>query len=488
MERNKYYQSKSFLKLLHRYEEAVSEGHVPYLEADELTDIAEYYMTGRQDAKANQAIQAAIDMHPSSVDPQIFLARQKLFYGKLDEARSILEAITEQDDCEVIYIHAELLIKEGHPQEATAFLLEKMELMQDCLDTYLHDCISIFMDYDKWEEAKEWLERLRESFPNHPKLPIMEAEIQMGLDDYESALAALQKIVEKDPYNSEAWNLLSETYGALDRNAEALEAADYALAINPEDSDALLMKANSYMHDDQVDEAIECFTKYLDAQPDDLSAMISMIICYSTSTRFEEVLTLTEKAEQLALKLPDRKDDLTQIYQLRAMAFGYCHKTSEGLATIEKARRYCEKSEQWRLDLSIADIYLQNNKPKTAERYYLQVMKDTSEQCETLFHIALSYCTAGLYDTAINLLNDVWSMLGSQEGRFVVPYIAHCYYRKNDMDNFLQYLQVAPYCDRVTTQNIFRDIFPDMPPEDFYAYAYKEVHGVFPPDNLTLQT
>ncbi|MGX8697499.1 MAG: tetratricopeptide repeat protein, partial [Prevotella sp.] len=75
---------------------------------------------------------------------------------------------------------------------------------------------------------------------------------------------------------------------------------------------------------------------------------------------------------------------------------------------------------------------LQNNKPKTAERYYLQVMKDTSEQCETLFHIALSYCTAGLYDTAINLLNDVWSMLGSQEGRFVVPYIAHCYYRKND--------------------------------------------------------
>ena len=67
MERNKYYQSKSFLKLLHRYEEAVSEGHVPYLEADELTDIAEYYMTGRQDAKANQAIQAAIDMHPEVV-------------------------------------------------------------------------------------------------------------------------------------------------------------------------------------------------------------------------------------------------------------------------------------------------------------------------------------------------------------------------------------------------------------------------------------
>ena len=128
---NKYYQSRHFLRLLHRYEKSVSEGHVPYLEADELTDIAEYYMTGKQDAKANQAIQAAIDMHPDSVDPQIFLARQRMFYGQLDKAHAIVDAITEQDDCEVIYIRAELFIKEGHADQASDFLLEQMGKMQD---------------------------------------------------------------------------------------------------------------------------------------------------------------------------------------------------------------------------------------------------------------------------------------------------------------------------------------------------------------------
>ena len=46
---NKYYQSRHFLRLLHRYEKSVSEGHVPYLEADELTDIAEYFAEGVQD-------------------------------------------------------------------------------------------------------------------------------------------------------------------------------------------------------------------------------------------------------------------------------------------------------------------------------------------------------------------------------------------------------------------------------------------------------
>ena len=206
---------------------------MPYLEADELTDIAEYYMTGKQDAKANQAIKAALDMHPDSVDPQIFLARQKMFYGKLDEARSIIDGITEQDDCEVIYIRAELLIKEGRPDKASDFLQQQLPQMQDSLDTYLYDCTSIFMDYDQWDFAQEWLEQLQDSFPTHPRLPIMEAEIQMGLDDYESAYAQLKAILEEEPFNSEAWNLLAETCVTLEKFPEAQEAADYALAINP---------------------------------------------------------------------------------------------------------------------------------------------------------------------------------------------------------------------------------------------------------------
>ena len=224
---NKYYQSRHFLRLLHRYEKAIAEGQTPYMEADELTDIAEYYMTGKQDAKANQAIKAAIDMHPDSVDPQIFLARQRLYYGQLDEARDIIDAITEQDDQEVIYIRAELLIKEGHADKASDFLLQQMDAMQDCLDTYLYDCVSIFMDYDKWELAGQWLEHLKSAYPTHPRVPIMEAEIDMGLDDYEDAYTLLKEILEKEPYDSEAWNLLAETCIALEKFTEALEAAGF---------------------------------------------------------------------------------------------------------------------------------------------------------------------------------------------------------------------------------------------------------------------
>lgn len=479
-ESNKYYQSRHFLRLLHRYEKAISEGQTPYMEADELTDIAEYYMTGKQDAKANRAIQAAIDMHPDSVDPQIFLARQRMFYGELDEARSIIDAITEQDDQEVIYIRAELLIKEGQPDKASDFLFEQMSLMQDCLDTYLYDCVSIFMDYDKWELAQEWLEQLKDNYPTHPRLPIMEAEIKMGLDDYEDAYILLKKILDEEPYNSEAWNLLAETCIALEKFSEGLEAADFSLAINPQDNTALLMKANAHMHEGPMTDAIEYYKKYLESQPEDLNVQLSLALCYCSEERFKELLPLLEKAEKYTRKLPDREAALSQILQLKAFALSRQDRISEAINLAEEAKKYTDETMLWKCYMTEGDIYLQSKQTKLAEDHFAIALEKSPEKGETLFNIALSYSNAGYNDVAIDLLDDVWTIYGTEEGKFVVPYLANCYLRKNDMENFLTYLKLAPSCDRDATQLLFRDRFPDIAPEDYYAYAYKEVHGSFP--------
>ena len=477
---NRYYQSRHFLRLLHRYEKAVSEGHMPYLEADELTDIAEYYMTGKQDEKANQAIQAAIDMHPDAPDPQIFLARQKMFYGQLDEARAIIDGITEQEDCEVIYVRAEILIKEGRAQEASAFLHEQAELMQDSLDTFLYDCAAIFMDYDQWELAEEWTAILKDTYPTHPSLPIMEAEIKMGLDDYETALPMLQDILEEEPYNSEAWNLLAETYVALEKYPEAQEAADYSLAINPQDSNALLMKANAYMRDEQMATAIQHYTQYLEKQPDDLSVQLSLAICYNSTERFEEALALLSKAEQYARKLTDRQTDLSQIYLMRAYALSRQKKFHEALTAMARAREIGGEQQSWQFDIAEAEIYLWNGQAKQAEDFFAKSLSESPEQGETLFNIALAYSNAGYYDCAIDLLDDVWTIYGTQEGKFVVPYLADCYLSKNDMPNFLKYLQLAPSCNREATLHLFRDRYPGVAPEEYYAYAYRDVYGQFP--------
>ena len=304
----------------------------------------------------------------------------------------------------------------------------------------------------------------------------------MGLDDYESAYTLLKAILEEEPYCSEAWNLLAETCVALDDMAEAIEAADYSLAINPQDNNALLMKANAFMHESQMPEAIEHYRKYLEAQPDDLSVTLSLALCYCNEERFKEVLPLLDKAEQYALKLPDREADLSQILQLKAFALSRLDRVSEAISLVEKAKEYTDETLLWKCYMTEGDIYLQAKQTKLAEDHFTIALEKSPEKGDTLFNIALSYSNAGYNDVAIDLLDDVWTICGTQEGKFVVPYLANCYLRKNDMENFLMYLKLAPYCDHEATRILFRDRFPDIDPEDYYAYAYKEVHGVFPKD------
>ncbi len=79
-----YFQEEEFKKNLALYEQMLQGGQSVYLEADELTDIAEYYLVQNDTDKAMACIQYALNIHPGSIDPLIFLARQKntrLYYG-----------------------------------------------------------------------------------------------------------------------------------------------------------------------------------------------------------------------------------------------------------------------------------------------------------------------------------------------------------------------------------------------------------------------
>ena len=83
-----YFQEEEFKKNLALYEQMLQGGQSVYLEADELTDIAEYYLVQNDTDKAMACIQYALNIHPGSIDPLIFLARQKMFNGDIEGAKT----------------------------------------------------------------------------------------------------------------------------------------------------------------------------------------------------------------------------------------------------------------------------------------------------------------------------------------------------------------------------------------------------------------
>ena len=73
-EEDDYFQSEEFLDILGRYEQAASTGHTPYMDSDELVDVADYYMSQGKHKEAIKATELALELHPDAQDPVTMMA------------------------------------------------------------------------------------------------------------------------------------------------------------------------------------------------------------------------------------------------------------------------------------------------------------------------------------------------------------------------------------------------------------------------------
>ena len=81
-----YFEDPEFKEILAKYEGMV-ESHTPtYFDAEELTDIAEYYTSINEEEKADGAIQLALELHPTNTDALIFKSRSLAIKGNINEA------------------------------------------------------------------------------------------------------------------------------------------------------------------------------------------------------------------------------------------------------------------------------------------------------------------------------------------------------------------------------------------------------------------
>ena len=119
-----YFEDQEFKNILAKYEGMV-ESHTPtYFDAEELTDIAEYYAYINDEEKADKAIELALQLHPANTDALIFKSRSLAIKGNLEEAYRVADLIEDTSDREVKFLKADLLIEENHIDKAEEILEE----------------------------------------------------------------------------------------------------------------------------------------------------------------------------------------------------------------------------------------------------------------------------------------------------------------------------------------------------------------------------
>ncbi len=248
-EEDDYFQSEEFMDILERYEQATASGHTPYMDIDELIDVADYYLsTGKYD-QAKEATELALELHPDAEDPVTMMADIMFETQQWKEAIVWLNRVLDNNPFDLqawvnitdSYLQTEqyaealdsaeyaLAIQPDHPQATLqkAFALTHQERYQEAgeiFDHYLEQCpddeLALYHAafnlcfLERYAEANKMLTRAEELSeglsPEHLNICLQRSYTEARLGNLQEALAALERSKSfVDPDANVDYNLLT---------------------------------------------------------------------------------------------------------------------------------------------------------------------------------------------------------------------------------------------------------------------------------------
>ena len=479
----KYFETPEFKEILTTYETAKDAGTQLYMDADELTDVAEYYSMVKQDeAAADEVIDFALQLHPDAVDPQIFKARQFMLQGDTEHALQVCDAIEDQQHREVFFLRAELLVRNEKLEDAATLLQDARQQMDEDMDYFLYDSAYIFIDYRQFEWALLFANDLEEMAPDWYKTWQLQADVQLGLENYAVALRYIERMLDVDPFSTESWNWRAEAYCGDNEYSEAMNSIEYALAIEPENERAMQLKAWVLLQQGNTADAHQLYLKEIEKAPDNEQNWLYDSYCLLDTEELDDALAAIEKAEALADGV---SPDQITIYEQHAQILSRRGEVEAAISYLDKAEwESVSDTEPADFDLLRARVFAENQRPADAvemiERAYTKV--DEEQQEDIYYRAGLLLFDTGYYEAAKNIFGEFLNHHTDPKEQAVDhAYLAYCAMMLKNDDDALQHIRQAQDAPE-QLRELFEDEFPNVEPADYYDYYYYRTYGHWPQD------
>ena len=408
-----YFEDPEFKEALARYEGMV-ENHTPaYFEADELTDIAEYYASKGRHKDADKAINLAIQLHPDNIDALIFQARSLMLLGKKEEAQMVMQLINNPADREFRFLQADLLIEEEHMEEADKILQQLAMDEEYELDTLL-DIILDYVDVNQKEYAKKWIDCLFAHF-DMQTLPETNQRLRDVLCDYYSTfnkpkLAIPYLTLNEFPYSVQHWNELGKCYLQQEQYEKAHEAFDFALAIDENNTETLTLKAFLYSQTANIRESINYYLRLEKATEKKPPVYMALAGLHFEMKDYETAMKYTQKL--LKQKQEITAFELTDIYSIAALCHVALGHPEEGYMYLDQVLKQNGNDAETRIyagqfftimagSKDISEEERKNNIDKAEEQFNLALeFTPKEERMDILFKIGSKYFDEHLFEYA----------------------------------------------------------------------------------------
>ena len=462
-----YFEDPEFKDLLAKYEGMV-ENHTPtYFDAEELTDIAEYYASIGKEQDAEAVIDFGLHLHPTNTDILVFKSRSLCIKGRLNEAYKVMNLIEDPTDREVRFLKADLLVEEKRMEEADAIYKELAESEEESLEVLL-DIFLNYMDVHQKEYAKKWLDKIREkgfNENNSQKFRDAWCDYCMTFGYPEKAVKAFQISLDELPYSINHWNGLAKCYLAQMNTEQALEAVDFSLAIEEDNLEAKEIKAYCFTQNGNQEEAITLCKQVLPITKNPTHIYALLVKCYLD---LEKAHPAKETCREWLNQCPNMTAfEKSEVYSYIALCCFNLYESLEGMKYIDAALDLEPAFRGAILQKGMLHLQLQEN--NEAEKMFQKVIdiSPDDELSEIYYNIANSYFFLMMFRPTIEWCDKIIQSYPNEQME-ALHLKACCQYYLNEIDECMKTLTTVwklnhnHLDEEYLNDNRFKPMFSDI--------------------------
>lgn len=397
-----YFEDPEFKDILAKYEGMVESHTSVYFDAEELTDIAEYYAGQGEEQKAEETIDFALRLHPSNTDALVFKSRSLCIKGKLSEAYQVMNRIEDTSDREVKFLKADLLMEERRMDEAEA-IHEELAASEDESFEVLMDILLVYMDANQKKYAAKWLQKLRDKGYNETNSQTFRdvwCDFCMTFGEAEKATEAFRISLDEMPYSLPHWNGMAKCYLMQNNMEKAYEAVDFALAIDEDNLEALEVKSFCHMQNENYKEAVDILIQLLPLSKTPSRIYAFLVKCYLDMDRAMDAKNTCHEWLKKCPKLTGFEK--SEIYSYIAMCCFNLEKPKEGMKYIDAALDLEPSFRGAILQKGMLHLLMREN--NEAERLFERVLdiSPDDEQSEVIYNVANTYFFLRMFPETIS--------------------------------------------------------------------------------------
>lgn len=462
-----YFESEEFKELLESYEAAMQVGEQPFMDSDDLVDLADYYNNIGESDKAVEVVEHALELYPDATLPNVFKARQALMEGDFEMARHYADAIGDKDDPDYHYLTAEIMIAEKHVEKADLYLRRYAKSVdEDEWEDFIKDCANLYIDYGINDKAYQWM--MRSKGDDSTDFKELMARTLFGLGKYKDSERLFNELIDRNPYSIHYWNALASAQLMDEDYSNAITSSEYAIAIDPNDPDGLASKANGLFRLGNYEDALEYFRRLEKIMPDDDLVLLNEGVCLVNMNRHQEAIPYLERALEVA---DEESEMLPQIYLELAFCYSSMKQPSKALEMIDVAMELPGDT----TDLLVirGHILLENGMLEEAEETFKKAIRQSDNSPSVLLRIIVSLYDNRYVSSSYEMFKKFFDVVKEYAPDFNKghAYMALCCYDLGKSDEFMEYLQKSVEMNPREAKIVLGFLFPQgMEPSEYVKY------------------